>query len=398
MTAHSTLVGGSIATRRIHCPASYQESLKAPAGVTSIYAEKGTALHDAMTHWLRNPDADLLGLTFNDFVITQEDVDTLLTPAWDALVDLQEAHGGNFIVTHQEVQVSFPGIPGAFGTVDVILQSPTHVIVADFKFGAGVQVFCVDPDSGELNSQLLFYLAGARHLAKKRKMAIAIIQPTFEPILSYSPVLATELAAFEKQLCDAVAEATSPAPKRRRGEWCRFAPCKLTCSLWSGPLLDLTAIGRPPQSPQQDPDWGVFLSNAKRLVDSALAYQKEIDQALLEHLRNGGKAPGFALKQQVKNRKWLDDAEAVAKTLKTLGLPEDKIWQRKLQTFAVVDAAAKKLNVPIPESLRPRPVSPDLVLTYEGDPNAIEPRTLAAEFSVALKRLATNHDKERIKT
>ena len=391
MTTHSMLVGGSIASRRIHCPASFAEALKAPPGVTSIYAEHGTAMHEAMAHWLRNPDDELIGLTFNDHVITAEDVDTLLTPAWDALVELQEQYGGGFQVTHLEKQVQFPGIPGAFGTVDVILQSSTHFILADFKFGAGVQVYCTDPTTAELNAQLLFYLAGAAKLAKKRRMVIAIIQPTFEPHLSHATVTDTDLKLFERRLHEAVAKALSANPPRVRGDWCRFASCKMTCSLWTGALLDLSALGRPPTPIPPNPDWGQWLSAAKRLVDSALAYAKDIDQALIEHLRAGGKAPGFALKQQVKNRKWLDDAEHVAKALKQLGLPEDKIWQRKLQTFSVVDAAAKKLRVEVPETLRPKPPSNDLVLTYEGDPSAVDPKTLTAEFSAALKKLAGAH-------
>ena len=41
----------------------------------------------------------------------------------------------------------------------------------------------------------------------------------------------------------------------------------------------------------------------------------------------------------------------------------------------------------IPDELRPRPVSVDLVLTYEGDPAAVEPRQLTADFSAALLKL-----------
>jgi len=389
MTAHSTLVGGSIASRRMHCPASYTESLKAPPGVTSVYAEHGTALHDGMAHWLRNPDDDLIGKVFNDHVITAED-DILLTNAWDAQVELQECCGGNFKVTNLELQAAFPGIPGAFGTVDTILQSPTHFLVVDYKFGQGIAVHCVDPETGELNHQLLFYLASVRHLAKGRTMVIAIIQPTFEPHLSYALVTPAELDAFETKLRDAVAEATSSNPRRLRGEWCRFAPCKLTCRLWTGPMLDLTALGRPPQAAPAGAEWGIWLAAAKRLVDSALMYAKEIDQALMDHLKAGGTAPGFALKQQVKNRKWLDDVDLVAKTLKKLGLTDEQIWQRKLQTFAVTDAAAKRLRVTIPDELRPRPQSNDLTLTYEGDPRAVDVKTIAADFAAALKKLERN--------
>lgn len=388
MAVHSVLVGGSIAERRIKCPASFTEQLKAPPGTTSDYAEHGTAMHEAMAHWLRNPDEDLVGLIFNDHIVTEEDVDTLLTPAWDALVDLQEKYGGGFRVTHLEKQVRFPGIAGAFGTADAILQSPTHFILADFKFGAGVFVPATYPD-GEINSQLLFYLAGAASMAKKREMVVAIIQPAFPPGLDHAVVTKQNLVDFETKIHHALALATSPNPPRSRGEHCRFASCKLTCKEWTGPLLNLSAIGRPPVTLPPNQDWGVWLSIAKRLVDSAIQYQKEIDAALLEHLKGGGSAPGFALKPQVKNRKWLEDVGLVAKQLKRLGLPEDKIWQKKLQTFAVVDATAKKLGVTVPEELRPRPQSNgDLVLTYEGDPNAIDHKTIAVEFSAALKKLA----------
>jgi hypothetical protein len=389
MAPHSALVGGSIAKRRIECPASFQEALKAPQGGTSVYAEQGTAMHDAMAYWHNHPDADLEGMTFNDIVITAEHLETLLIPAWDAQVSLQELYGGGFKLTHQEIQVAFPGIPGAFGTIDTILESASHFLIVDYKFGAGVFVPTVD-DLGDLNAQLLFYLAGAKHLAKGKKLVIAIVQPAFPPGLTHAPVSDIQLAAFEIKLHEAVALSLSTKPPRARGEHCRFAPCKLTCPLWSGPLLDLSALGRPVQDKRTDVEWGAFLASAKRFVDSALAYQKDIDSALMDHLKAGGTAPGFALKVQVKNRKWLDDTKVVANQLAALGLSDSEIWQHKLQTFAVTDAAAKRRRVTIPDSLRPRPQSNDLTLTYAGDPQAVDVGKLALEFSTALKQLERN--------
>lgn len=387
MAAHSRLVGGSTAARLLVCPASFQEGLKAPPGGTSSYAETGTAMHEAIAYWLTHPELpDLTGMTFNDHVLTEDDVETLLVPAWDALVDLQEAYGGGFKLAGLEVQVQFPGVPGSFGTCDVIMQSATHTLIVDFKFGYGVAVAIKYPD-GKPNSQLLYYACGARSYIGNRTLAVSIIQPTFEPHLGHTVVTPKQLDDFEQAVYHAVGQALSDNPPRARTEACRFAPCKLTCCLWSGPLLDLSMLGKPsPRSPT-DPDWGVFLAAAKRLVDSALTYQKEIDSALMEHLKAGGKAPGFALKPQVKNRKWLDDAAFVAKHLKKLGLPDEKIWQHKLQTFTVTDAAAKKLGVAIPDSLRPRPESADLTLTYEGDPQAVNVIQQRTEFSAALKRL-----------
>lgn len=393
--AHSLLVGGSIASRRIACPASFQESLKSPHGGSSIYAEEGTALHEVMTHLLRNPKLDppsVIGKTFNKVVITADLFDDRIVAALAALAELEEIYGGGFKIVALERRVDFPGIPGAFGTADVILQSKTHTLVVDWKFGAGVQVEVVT--AGELNAQALFYASGSRTMFKDRKLVIAIIQPTFDPPLTHAEVSMANLQSFEATLIGAVANSLTNHPTRKRGEHCRFANCKATCVLWTGPLLDLTVLGKPPQprpANMTEINWGEFLAAAKHLVDSAIMYKKDIDEALMEHLRAGGKAPGYGLKPAVKNRKWLDDTALVARQLKKLGLKDEQIWQHKLQTFQVVDAAAKKLRVEVPESLRPRPVTTDLVLTSEDDPAAVSQRKLTEEFTSALKRLSVQH-------
>jgi len=387
--AHSLLVGGSIAARRIACPASFQESLRAPPQTGStIYAAHGSALHVAITDKLRNPKRKLVGRKYLDHIVTQEDLDELLEPADLALDELQHLCGPLDVVG-EELRVQVPAIPGAFGTLDLLLQSGSHSVIADFKFGSGVKVDILDAD-GSPNSQLLFYLLGAiRHIPPHHRIIIAIIQPAFSPALGYVEVTRDQVADFERRLVDAIANALSASPRRARGEHCRWAPCKTTCSLWTGPLLDLSAIGVPTTTPVQpnNNDWGIFLSRAKRLVDSAVQYKAAIDDMLIEHLRAGGKAPGFGVKLATKNRKWLDDVDLVAKSLKKLGLPDDKIWQRKLQTFTVTDAAAKRLGVTIPDALRPKPPTTDLVLTAEDDPNALDMGLRQQEFSAALKAL-----------
>ena len=60
--AHSSLVGGSSADRRINCPGSYQLEQKLPATTkneSSSYADEGTALHAAMQHILVNNIVDI---------------------------------------------------------------------------------------------------------------------------------------------------------------------------------------------------------------------------------------------------------------------------------------------------------------------------------------------------
>src|SRR4029079_6811777 len=164
MAAHSILVGGSIAARRLNCPASFQESLKQPQsarGVSSVYADRGTALHTIMSELLtiardEKMSGGLCSLTahprqFDDVTITAEDIAEAIVPPLDALDQLMLEHGGGFKIVAIEAHVRFPGLPAAFGTVDLILQSATHVLVVDYKFGQGVPVAAIyiDNENGD---------------------------------------------------------------------------------------------------------------------------------------------------------------------------------------------------------------------------------------------------------
>jgi hypothetical protein len=415
MAAHSILVGGSIAARRLNCPASFQESLKQPVGgakVSSVYADRGTCLHEVMAD-LAQVAMRTKGRSFADtftvkpgnrggFELTQVDIDDAIVPTLQALDDLMAQHGGGFRVVAVEAFVRFPGLPAAFGTVDLILQSKSHVIVADYKFGQGVpvQALYIDDVQGDIvNEQLSYYAVGAIHLYpnlfRRREIVLAIIQPAFDPALTQTVTTPQELADFAAAMHRAIDEALTDAPRHNRGEWCRFAECKATCPLWTGPLLDLSRLDPTNQALKasaglrSDGQWGEYLAMAKRLVDSAVQYKKTIDEMLMQHLRDGGRAPGFALKPMVKDRKWIDNAPVVAGVLAEMGFQQDEIWQHKLQTFKVADAAAKRLGVQIPDELRPRPTTNDMVLTSDADPDAVDTAQLTEQFRaklLALKR------------
>jgi Protein of unknown function (DUF2800) len=424
MSAHSILVGGSIAARRLNCPASFQEQLKQPQGVrvSSSYADRGTMLHEVMSTLLTNAKKQKISGGFislravpytqpNGQTLTKEDIAEAIDPTLNALDQLMMEHGGGFTIAAIEATVRFPGLPAAYGTVDLILQSKTHVLIVDFKFGQGVPVkaLYVDPDNGDIvNEQLAYYATAALHsqpklFTRNRKIILAIIQPAFEPIVTQTETTREELADFATALHRAIDEALTDAPRYARGDWCRFAECKSTCSLWTGPLLDLSALdpnrkalassdlmARAPTTDKRNAvrdEWGAYLASAKRLVDSAVLYKKTIDEMLMQHLRDGGKAPGFALKAYVADRKWLDDAEHVATELKALGLKSDEIWRKQLQTFKVVDAAAKRRKVEIPPHLRPRPDTGALVLTAEDDPDRIDISKHTDQFRAALAAL-----------
>jgi len=344
----------------------------------------------------------LIGETFHDRVITREHVDTMLQPAIDALFKLEAIHRGGFDVLAIEHRVKFPRVPGAFGTVDLILGNETHVLHVDWKFGQGVGVRAVygDSEGAVVNPQLMFYVCAAvraRHKVagqslRGRKQVGAIIQPSGSEPLTYTEIIPKELRWFEEDMQRAVEIALGRDPPRVRGEHCRFAPCKVTCPLWTGPLLDLSMLEPPPVGRLPHPDvtpYGNYLARAKVLLDGAAMLKKEVDEQIHAYLEQGGKVPGWRLKAKTKQRQWVDE-ETVASTLFNMGFSQDEIWQRKLQTFAATDAAARRHGVKIPDALRVAPPSTETTIAATDDPApVVEPTVAVEQFTAALKQLQT---------
>jgi Protein of unknown function (DUF2800) len=264
-----------------------------------------------------------------------------------------------------------------------VLQSPTRVLHVDWKFGQGIGVKAVY--AGELvNPQVMFYITAAKHTnpswyRNRRSMVAAIIQPRGDVPLSYTPVDRVDIKRFTEDVHNAVIAAMGRDPLRARGEHCRFAPCKVTCPLWTGPLIDLAALKPVPRetpSSREITPYGEYLARAKMLLDSAAMLKKDIDEQLHAYLANGGVVPGWRLKAKTKARQWVDEA-TVYERLKALGFQEYEIWApRKLATFT------------IPDDLRVAPPSNETTIATTDDPApVVEPQLLMDQFRAALKQL-----------
>ena len=416
MSDHSTLVGGSTAGRLLACPGSWQATIKLPpaADRPSEYAEEGTFAHAVMARLmiLRSHVPDprnfnmfvavrgLVGLQFHDRELTKAHLDDMIEPAIVALAQLEKEYGGDFAVAGVEQRVAFPGIPGAFGTVDLILANKTTMLHVDWKFGQGIPVKAIysDPAGDLVNAQLMFYLVSAKNslrrlYAGKSKLVVSIIQPRTADSLSHTEVSPQEVRWFTKDMQRAVVAATRRDPPRTRGEHCRFAPCKVDCPLWTGPLLDLTALG-PEYGNQLDvavsrevTPYAQYLARAKTLADLADQFKKEIDEQIHGYLEAGGTVPGWRLKAKVKQRQWVDE-DKVVKSLCNQGMTLDEIMQTKLGTFAQVEAAARRRKIKIPDDLRVAPPTNETTVCATDDPAPIVNRQLAVEmFRAALADL-----------
>ena len=414
--AHSAIVGGSTAARLLNCPGSHQAQLSLPvsADVPSQYAEEGTFAHKVMDRIMLirqtvpldtggfNPFVTVrhfLGHKFYDRELTQVHLDEMIEPALVHLAKLEAEYGGGFEVLAVEKSVDFPGVPGAHGTVDLILGSATTILLVDWKFGGGVPVTAVyhSSDGDLVNPQLMFYATAAknsaRHFFKGRTIcAIAIIQPRTDVPLSHTTITNKELKWFGEDLRTAVAKAIARDPERQKGEWCRWAPCKVNCPLWTGPLLDLASLKLVPRTDmiaiaKDVTPYAEYLARAKTLVDQLALFSKEVNDQLHAYLEDGGKVLGWKLKLKAKQRKWIDE-DTVEQTLHDLGFEADEIWKSELVTFAKAEATARRLGVKIPEHLRAAPPTNETTVTTSDDPApAVERHTAIEQFTAALADL-----------
>jgi hypothetical protein len=410
MSNHSSIVGGSTAARVLACPASVVANLNLPKSIviSSEYAEEGVFYHEVMAALLSNrmkfPNGDpeamaaaWKGEKFHGRFLTQQHIDEGITPALAALAELEGIYGGGFWVKAVEKRVAFPGLPGVFGTIDLVLRNRSVVLHVDFKFGQGVPVFATYPAGDEeekVNDQLMFYTVAARHTLGKQvyksgdRLAVAIIQPRIEQKISHTTVtVKDDLFYFQKRLVMAVISALSPDPPIAKGEHCRWAACKPTCKLWAAPLLDAVAFKMPTTPAKADDNYGIHLANAKRLVDAVAILKTEVDNQMHTYLSNGGLVPGWRLKAKAKHRAWVDEI-IVDKALRRIGMKPSEIWRKKLLTFEAADAWAKRRRKKIPEHLRVAPPTSDTTIASIDDPAPlVTPSQAIEQFRASFEKL-----------
>jgi hypothetical protein len=369
--AHSRF-GGSVATRVLRCRGSVRLVEKVPAHLRRISAdaERGTTLHTAMALLIDNARSldGLGGETIDGYTVTRDDVEDALRPAYAHVAPLLDAPGAEFYL---EQRVTFPTVPNAFGTSDLIVRIGDTIHVVDFKFGRAVRVLAFSPADDDpavdiINGQLLFYGAGARHslpefFAGIKNIILTIVQPMSieldAEMVSSVTVTHAELDEFIAAYRAACEQALSPAPHLERGAWCRFCPAKPICPLHTAPLLDLArfvvpaplafdgALAAPPakEAYLQALADGLILVNAIKPICTALH-----DQA--KHaLENGDAVPGYALTAGRAERHWRDDEHTTIAALERLGLTRDDIIATAMRSPKQVEIRAKARGLKIPQ-------------------------------------------------
>jgi hypothetical protein len=344
--AHSS-VGGSSAKRIMECPGSMLLCERYPSK-SSEYAEEGTAGHEAIDLILQGKtkdDRDVIGLTFNGIVITEEFYDEAIAPALQIFDDLDKELGG--IDFYNEQRVVFPGIDGAFGTVDIVGKARDRTVVLDWKLGAGV------PVQAESNAQLMYYAYAAAHTKptdqffdRDRPIEMFIVSPRSregEPMTRWMTSY-LQLDAFAIDLKHAVDKAFEPDAPFKLGPHCQFCSGKIGCPLYNNLATETLALS-PDELAEQLAE---RLPYADAMIDLGKR-MKDMAHALLEQ---GQPVRGWKLVNGRQTRSWVDE-EKTLRYFSKIGLPAVERHVKKIVSPAQAEAALKKAKLPaeLPKAL-----------------------------------------------
>jgi hypothetical protein len=367
--AHSPL-GGSVAARVLRCPASVSLAAKVPAHLrkASAYTDRGTALHAAIARLIERECSfgDLVGETIGGYTLTRDDTENALRPTLVCVEALIDQPGAEFYL---EYRVAFPTIPGAFGTLDLIVRIGSTVHVIDFKFGSGVRVLALycDGDEDVINGQLLFYAAAARHSLPKffagvDTIVLTILQPTSieldAELISAVTVTHAELDAFIALYRAACEEALTPAPRLERGDHCRFCPARPVCPAHARPLLDLAQLAAPTPlscggafaAPPAKEAYLQLLADGLDLVDAVKDIGKALHDQAKAALHNGDVVRGYVLTQGRAVRSWHNESDALA-ALIALGFDRDDLIVSTMCSPKAAEMRAKAHSLKVPSEL-----------------------------------------------
>jgi len=335
---HSTVVGGSTASRVVNCPGSVALVQRMPPQPSSSYADVGTLLHGCMADLLNNVSLKpehLLGRTYKDVAVTQEMIDEKIIPALQALNEIDPDETMELEV---EQTVSFGAlIPDAFGSADVVGRRGRTAVVLDWKFGDGV------PVPAEGNLQLLFYAAAAARtpglewvFKGVEKLELVIVQPPY--IRRWVTDMDT-LENFELNLVRAVRLAERPDAPLEVGGHCRWCAAKPICPKMTGEIDRVVHQKLEALSPDQ-------VSQALLLADKLEEFIAAARKMALDRLEKDMPVPGYKLVPKQARRQWVDEAKARA----VLG--EDfVVTKTELLSPAQAEKVLKKSKLALPDDL-----------------------------------------------
>lgn len=353
---HSSIVGGSTASRVINCPGSVALVAKMPPKPSSTYADEGTLLHDAIALIFAGKETQqsVIGMKYEGIELTQELFDEKLAPALAALEEIDPNNEMEFLV---ETKVSFGDlIPGAFGSTDLMGRLGDRAIVLDWKFGSGVAV------SAENNYQGMYYAAAAMRtlgcdwvFRDAKEIEIIIVQP---PAVKRWVTTFDRIKEFERELVLAVKKSADVDAPLNMGSHCRWCAAKPTCPQMTG------AVDRVVKSQMQNID-AANLSRYLEQADLVEQWVSDVRALAFDLLEKDTPVPGYKLVAKRGARQWVDENK-VESELKSF-IESDLMYTKKIISPAQAEKILKKAKLELPEGLTVS-VSSGSTLARDSDP------------------------------
>ena len=295
--------GGSNAARVLQCPGYLYASRNIPKGGSSIYAERGTQLHDIQeklrTEEILPEDVDIYKM-FPD--LTSEEVSEyaeLTDLIYDWTEDVLDNYDIDFLAVEPFVTAQ---MPDTGGSIDLLGYGKDYAVLQDYKFGS-------IPVHAEDNAQGLFYFMCVshdpkyQHMIEGKKLVFVIQQPALGQASIWEiPQGALEL--FETRFREAQALALTINPPLGAGAYCKFCPKLASCP-------EYIAYGR--RAITMDPKDKTQLTESLFLAEKLDYWSKQVFSFAQEMIEHGESVTGYKLVAKRASRSWINVAEVEAK-------------------------------------------------------------------------------------
>jgi hypothetical protein len=219
------------------------------------------------------------------------------------------------------------------GTADTIVYSRPErkIVVTDYKHGVGHYVEAEAVQLQIYGHMAVDNLGGPEAFDT---VILRVVQPRFhgggEPVREHVIDNVLEwYTSFRQTLLDAI-NAADKDPKPTPGDHCRWCKAAGVCSALALTVEDICGT----DTKQLDPEVGADMDTLTRILaaeSSINAVFKQAKSLAAQILTNGGKVPGYGLKESLGNRQWADKKpESIAAALRRRGLDKSLVWVKKL--------------------------------------------------------------------
>ena len=342
--------------RWLACPGSVMLEADFPEDVVSEFAEYGTAGHELAQLCL---EQDRQAYTFGNEYLNKNVhfpegflVDSEMTGAVQIYLDYCNSLGEGESRIEERVDFS-DYVNEGFGTADFIKIKKNEIYVVDLKMGKGVRVYA------EENTQGMLYALGVvwdSKLSDNDLIHIVIVQPRLDHISEWSITVYNLLTWARDYVRPRAEQAWSGQPIFNAGEsQCRFCKAKPTCKALAEHSLQ-TAMDVFTDIPTDGDLKEIYTLTNDELgsllprVDTLLGWAKSLESHALGELNSGNKIKGYKLVMgRAGNRKWTNEKKA-QDHLTVLGLNEDEIYSKKINTPAQMCRILKDKKIDVGET------------------------------------------------